>query len=422
MRNNTYCAKISFTMSNQIHEIRSRAAHGNSKPIKPLLETVITRIQLGDLRDGDKLPPLRTFAKEHGISLRIARSVFGELAKAGFVKSIQGDGTYVSTSKQSRDGLQVLSNEVHLVLQHRPYVSSSMVRLLINELQRNGYMVMVTVEHAAEDRIDEFMHILERRWKNTPPAAIVMEGRSERIDRLVKRSVHPCTKIIATFRHPTWIYTGWHSVQLDVAGAHYFAAKKLLEQGHRKIAVAIKKHNEDSDEVFIPERSQMVNSLCLSGASHAVADYGLRDTIEPIRFAKAKDIDEDTEPNEAENQIILQTVEWLREHNDVTAIIGQEPWLWYVKIAASILEKRIPEDLSIVGIGKANPAYRGEYPCLDWCFSQMAKEVSKIILSDSKDLENSTRHVLIPSKWVDIKNWQNGSMAAALGEYGSIKP
>lgn len=414
LRNNVYCVRICFTMSNQIKEIQFKPTHGNSKPIKPLLETVIGRIQQGDLKDGDRLPPLRTFAKEHGISLRIARSVFGELSKAGFVRSIQGDGTYVSTKSEPFDHSKILSNEVHLVLQHRPYVSSSMVRMLINELQTQGYLVMVLVEHADEDQKKDFIDLLEKRWNASPPAAIVMEGRSERIDRLVKQCVHPCTKVIATFRHPTWIYPGWHSVQLDVAGAHYFATKKLLEQGHKNIAVAIKKHRDGSDQLLMPERSQMINSLCLSGASHAVADFGLEEAIQKIGFEKAKDIDEDAEPNELENLIIRQTVEWLEEHSEITAIVGQEPWLWYVKIAASILKKKIPDDLAIVGIGKANPAYRGEYPCLDWCYTQMAKEVSKITLSDRNDLQESTRHVLIPSKWVDIKNWQNGIATSSL--------
>ncbi len=407
MRNIVYCAKICFTMRNQIQEISTtKARNGKNKPLKPLLETFISRIQQGELKDGDKLPPLRKFANEQGISLRLARSVFGELANAGLVKSIQGDGTYVSTKSEGRDESKVLSNEVHLILQHRPYVSSSMIRLLINELQSCGYMAVVIVEHSPDDQKQSFIDMLEKRWTQKPPAAIVMEGRSERIDRLVKQYIHPLTKVIATFRHPTWIYTGWHSVQLDVAGAHYFATKKLIEQGHNKIAVAIKKHTANRSELSIPERSQMINSLCLSGASHAADDFGLNGAIETICFEKAKDLDDNSEPNELENKIIRQTAMWMEEHEDVTAIVGQEPWLWYVKIAASMLKKRIPEDLAIIGIGKANPAYRGEYPCLDWCYKQMAKEISKMILSTNKELEDSTRHVLIPSKWVEIQDWQ----------------
>lgn len=60
------------------------------------VDDVARQIAAGALKPGDRLPPQRTFAYEHGIAVSTAARVYGELLRRGLVVGEVGRGTYVA--------------------------------------------------------------------------------------------------------------------------------------------------------------------------------------------------------------------------------------------------------------------------------------------------------------------------------------
>lgn len=62
-----------------------------------LSELIIRDIQAGRLLDGERLPPEREMAKDHGTSIGTLRKALAELEHKGLLKRVQGSGNYVQT-------------------------------------------------------------------------------------------------------------------------------------------------------------------------------------------------------------------------------------------------------------------------------------------------------------------------------------
>jgi GntR family transcriptional repressor for pyruvate dehydrogenase complex len=71
------------------------------RPIRPrrisheVIEQVREAITCGGLKPGDRLPSEREMAKQLGVSRPTLREALQALEHAGFIRSVQGDGTYV---------------------------------------------------------------------------------------------------------------------------------------------------------------------------------------------------------------------------------------------------------------------------------------------------------------------------------------
>jgi len=63
-------------------------------------ETLIREIAAGRLVDGERLPPEREMAKQHGTTVRTLRKSLTELEHKGLLERIQGSGNYVRHSQR----------------------------------------------------------------------------------------------------------------------------------------------------------------------------------------------------------------------------------------------------------------------------------------------------------------------------------
>lgn len=72
----------------------------------PLYEQVLGQIKnlilRGELAAGELLPSIRVMAKELKISIITVKRAYEELEKEGFVQTLPGKGTYVSTANTER--------------------------------------------------------------------------------------------------------------------------------------------------------------------------------------------------------------------------------------------------------------------------------------------------------------------------------
>ncbi len=71
----------------------------NSSPI-PIYEqiknTIIAQILNNELSENEPLPSIRTLASDIKISVMTIKKAYDELEKEGYIKSIQGKGTFVA--------------------------------------------------------------------------------------------------------------------------------------------------------------------------------------------------------------------------------------------------------------------------------------------------------------------------------------
>ena len=277
--------------------------------------------------------------------------------------------------------------------------------MIVSELQEQGYITAVAIENDKKDGESQSLQRLEQIWTKTPPAAIIIEGGSQHIEAAIRRSVRPATRVIATFCDPKSVCRGWHSVQPDLTAASYLAGAYLIEKGHRRIGLVLKKPKINLLDNHTDPRRWGSNYTAIDGLNDAVEQAGLENVVSTFISEHSRYPDDTSELTPDELSNVRSAMAWLQTENRVTAVIGQEPWLWYVKLAASWLKMRIPDDLAVVGIGLANAAYRGEYPCVDWCCRKIANEIVKIVIADDDELGEVTRHIIVPPKWVDTKIW-----------------
>ncbi len=80
-----------------------------AKKIIPLYlevkEKILGMISKGALRVGDKLPPERELSKKLGVSRITVIKALSELAESGFVRRLQGKGTYISNDENKFHGI-----------------------------------------------------------------------------------------------------------------------------------------------------------------------------------------------------------------------------------------------------------------------------------------------------------------------------
>lgn len=62
-----------------------------------LYDQIVAQILSGELKSGTNLPSIRTMAKELRVSVITIKKTWEELEKSGYLRTISGKGTYVST-------------------------------------------------------------------------------------------------------------------------------------------------------------------------------------------------------------------------------------------------------------------------------------------------------------------------------------
>lgn len=65
-------------------------------------ELLIREIAVGRLVDGQRLPPERQLAEQHGITVRTLRKSLAELSKRGLLDCVQGSGNYIRSNHEAQ--------------------------------------------------------------------------------------------------------------------------------------------------------------------------------------------------------------------------------------------------------------------------------------------------------------------------------
>lgn len=89
------------------------------------------KIGTGALRPGDTLPPMRSAAREWGVSYHTVRRAYAELGRIGLVQPRRGDGTRVLASSSSADGSAAPGVEEFI----RTFVAEALGRYSLSALE-----------------------------------------------------------------------------------------------------------------------------------------------------------------------------------------------------------------------------------------------------------------------------------------------
>ena len=73
--------------------------HSSMVPIyEQIVDVVKTQIRKGELKEDEKLPSVRTFAKELRVSALTVKKAYDALEEEGFAITIHGKGTYITAA------------------------------------------------------------------------------------------------------------------------------------------------------------------------------------------------------------------------------------------------------------------------------------------------------------------------------------
>lgn len=77
----------------------------DNKSSIPIYEQIVNQIKEGiieeNIKSGEKLISIRSLAKDLGISIMTVKKSYDQLEKEGFIKSVQGKGSYVLEKNQN---------------------------------------------------------------------------------------------------------------------------------------------------------------------------------------------------------------------------------------------------------------------------------------------------------------------------------
>ena len=77
-------------------------SNSSSTPIyEQLKRQIISQIMSEELNEGDSIPSIRSLASDIKISVMTIKKAYDELEKEGYIKSVQGKGTFVAPKNAS---------------------------------------------------------------------------------------------------------------------------------------------------------------------------------------------------------------------------------------------------------------------------------------------------------------------------------
>lgn len=95
--------------SADLHELPVERFQGSLPLYLQIAESLLDRIESGDLAPGDRLPPERDLSERLGVNRMTVRRALRTLEDQGLLNRRQGDGTYVAEPKIERQASRLVS-------------------------------------------------------------------------------------------------------------------------------------------------------------------------------------------------------------------------------------------------------------------------------------------------------------------------
>jgi len=359
-----------------------------SPQLQLVIEWLTELIREGHMRAGERLPTVRDLAQRYDISFSSARLAVEHLKKVGLVQCIQGSGTYVKSPPQSTT---TSPSTVYLFLDSRAHLMGELPHHLTVGLQKARILSINGI--CQGDRPEQIQHILAR-WKMEPPKAVVVKGvTTQSIEKSIRESCPPGTRIIATMRHPQLCPTGWHSVNPDYRAAYRIAAQHLLKNGHTRIGLLVKPrivkpHWPNTLLKAFMWHTEQILAVGLM-LREAEIDRGLT-----IHYNLSVNGDPSAIPTDEEN--VARMARWLNQPHRPTAVITEDFRFLGLKLAARRAGLRLGEDIAVICVGSQFLSEATDFPHISLGYDLVAQHIVELITKSDDAVDGAARHILVP--------------------------
>ena len=298
---------------------------GSGTPlVRQIRDHLLGRIEDGTLEHNARLPSMRSFSEQTGVSVGIVRQAIGELTHTGHLRVDARRGVYVS-----RPRLKV--TDVAVVL---PMVRSHFVPDLLDgvlgTLRNTEYRVVVESAHGSFREEVRLIERLDRAFLagtlvSPPPFAADAAVIRDLVDRGL-----PCVQVLVSVDD-----RAAPSVTADDFEMGRRAVEVLTDAGHRRIAVL----DTNADAASI--------RTLRAGLDAGLAAVGLSLAGVPVVRGDAGQLDAEA-PYEASEESASYL---LKKHPETTAVVGMTPNRAIGACRAALsCGLRVPEDLSVVAV------------------------------------------------------------------------
>jgi len=360
------------------------------KPLSPSVERVAQHyanlIQRKVLLPANPLPSIRDIAKDHGLSFGAARSAIVRLEEMQLVRRIHGSGTYVREPEPEDVGArpEPVERFVDFIAPSRPIVWGR----FLGDLERLLY------EQATQLVMRQKVRDSNAADISQAPRAVIANGLlGEEQDSSLKSTYPKSTRRIGLFRSETLSH-GWHQVDLDYGLAFRMATEYLLEQGHRRIGLVLKRREVAADWPHTKRKRLMQHTQAILGAGHAMREADLKHALQ-IHYNTPINNDPSVIPVDEAN--VNAMAQWLKDRDAPTAVIAIDYRMIGVRMAAA----RINRQIDCVAIGGSCLNEAADLPCVDLQQHVAARHVARLVAASEDELDGVVQRILVKPQWVE---------------------
>jgi len=203
--------------------------------VNQIVDQITWLISTGEIKTGEKLPPIRQAAQSLGVHMHTVRSAYHHLEDKGLVTTRPGQGTIVQTYVPFRMGTQTASPASHLVGILLPDITPFYTEFIrgVEEIAREANSLIMVIK-VGENPIlaEKYLDLLLS--KNVDGIINASLGFSDEFQQRLNEGSLKLPIPIAYADCPGLPHS---SVCLDTIGAASQAATHLLQHGHESVAL-----------------------------------------------------------------------------------------------------------------------------------------------------------------------------------------
>lgn len=307
---------------------------------RQVTEWIQNRIASGELNRGDQIESENDISRTFGISRQTVRHALGLLEQQGVLTRVQGSGTYVSDEKAVEEEKKELSHTVTIITTYVDnYIFPRILRPMVERLEKDGYSARIMF---TGNRIETERKLLERFLEegNRDPliAEPVMSGlpnpNLKYYRRLMSRGI-PILFFNSFYEGLNIPHISMNDVQAGKTATEY-----LIQKGHTRIAGVFKTDDGQGRRRYLG----YLKALGHAGIELDESRICWIDTLEMKDFSR----------------IVEKVKNRLR---GCTACVCYNDEIAH-ELTRRMLQngKKIPEDLSVVGIDNSDLARLNAVP------------------------------------------------------------
>lgn len=200
---------------------------------KQVKEEILSWIAAGSLKAGDLMPSENEVSEQFGVSRQTVRQAFGELESEGWLRRVQGKGTFVTEPEQS--GGTVPARTVGLITTYiSDYIFPHIVRGVEAALRSKGYQLLLSSTDNDKERERESLEMM----LNQPLDGLIIEPTrsadgNPNLSYFLAMDYRSIPYVMINERYPE---LDAPCLKADDRTGGYSAAKHLLDGGHERIA------------------------------------------------------------------------------------------------------------------------------------------------------------------------------------------